>query len=179
MTRTWLLALCVVSVACFAPRPNLPSTVVSRRAPVSAPVTMGTAKNGIFTPLVKLTKWAVGEDRFLSFRARVIGEHTKVIQAFVDTADTPFGCIALEKLFDIADVDGSGTIDRAELELALKKLGFTHLTESQIDTIMKKADGDDNCVIDYDEFVDNAPKALKVNLVKLAKNNGADLGFLS
>ncbi len=140
---------------------------------------MGTAKNGIFTPLVKLTKWAVGEDRFLSFRARVIGEHTKVIQAFVDTADTPFGCIALEKLFDIADVDGSGTIDRAELELALKKLGFTHLTESQIDTIMKKADGDDNCVIDYDEFVDNAPKALKVNLVKLAKNNGADLGFLS
>ena len=102
-----------------------------------------------------------------------------MIQAFVDTADTPFGCIALEKLFDIADVDGSGTIDRAELELALKKLGFTHLTESQIDTIMKKADGDDNCVIDYDEFVDNAPKALKVNLVKLAKNNGADLGFLS
>ena len=140
---------------------------------------MGTAKNGIFTPLVKLTKWAVGEDRFLSFRARVIGEHTKVIQAFVDTADTPFGCIALEKLFDIADVDGSGTIDRAELELALKKLGFTHLTESQIDTIMKKADGDDNCVIDYDEFVETAPKALKVNLVKLAKNNGADLGFLS
>ena len=125
---------------------------------------MGTAKNGIFTPLVKLTKWAVGEDRFLSFRARVIGEHTKVIQAFVDTADTPFGCIALEKLFDIADVDGSGTIDRAELELALKKLGFTHLTESQIDTIMKKADGDDNCVIDYDEFVDNAPKALKVDI---------------
>ena len=140
---------------------------------------MGTAKNGIFTPLVKLTKWAVGEDRFLSFRARVIGEHTKVIQAFVDTADTPFGCIALEKLFDIADVDGSGTIDRAELELALKKLGFTHLTESQIDTIMKKADGDDNCVIDYDEFVETAPKALKVNLVKLAKNNGADLVFLS
>ena len=140
---------------------------------------MGTAKNGIFTPLVKLTKWAVGEDRFLSFRARVIGEHTKVIQAFVDTADTPFGCIALEKLFDIADVDGSGTIDRAELELALKKLGFTHLTESQIDKIMDKADGDDNCVIDYEEFIDNAPKALKVNLVKLAKNNGADLGFLS
>ena len=140
---------------------------------------MGTAKNGIFTPLVKLTKWAVGEDRFLSFRARVIGEHTKVIQAFVDTADTPFGCIALEKLFDIADVDGSGTIDRAELELALKKLGFTHLTESQIDTIMKKADGDDNCVIDYDEFVKEAPKTLKTNLVKLAKNNGAELGFLS
>ena len=180
MARTWLFALCVVSVASFAPRPNLPSSsVVSRRAPVSARVKMGTAKNGIFTPLVKLGKWAIGEERFLSVRARIIGEHTKVIQAFVDTADTPFGCMALEQLFELADVDGSGTIDREELELALKKLGFSHLTESQIDKIMDKADGDDNCVIDYEEFIDNAPKALKVNLVKLAKNNGADLGFLS
>ena len=87
--------------------------------------------------------------------------------------------MALEKLFEIADVDGSGTIDREELELALKKLGFSHLTEAQIDKIMDKADSDDNCVIDYDEFVDNAPKTLKTQLVKLAKNNGADLGFLS
>ena len=179
MARAWLLALCVVSVACFAPRPHPGASVVSRRAPLSAPVMMGGAKNGIFTPLVKLTKWVVGEERFLPFRARVIGEHTKVIQAFVDTADSPFGCMALEKLFEIADVDGSGTIDRAELELALKKLGFSHLTEAQIDKIMDKADGDDNCVIDYDEFVDNAPKTLKTQLVKLAKNNGADLGFLS
>ena len=179
MVRAWLLALCVVSVACFAPRPNVPGASVSRRAPLSAPVMMGGAKNGPFTPLVKLTKWVVGEERFLPFRARVIGEHTKVIQAFVDTADSPFGCMALEKLFEIADVDGSGTIDRTELELALKKLGFSHLTEAQIDKIMDKADSDDNCVIDYDEFIDNAPKTLKTNLVKLAKNNGAELGFLS
>ena len=31
----------------------------------------------------------------------------------------------------------------------------------------------------YDEFVKEAPKTLKTNLVKLAKNNGAELGFLS
>ena len=74
---------------------------------------------------------------------------------------------------------GDGTVDRDELERALKKLGFYHLSSAQIDAIMNRADEDDNCVIDYDEFVDNAPKALKVNLVKLAKNNGADLGFLS
>ena len=43
---------------------------------------------------------------------------------------------------------------------------------------MKRADEDDNCVIDYDEFVKGA-KTLKTNLVKLAKNNGAELGFLS
>ena len=34
-------------------------------------------------------------------------------------------------------------------------------------------------VIDYDEFVKEAPKTLKTNLVKLAKENGAELGFLS
>ena len=44
---------------------------------------------------------------------------------------------------------------------------------------MKRADEDDNCVIDYEEFVKEAPKTLKTNLVKLAKNNGAELGFLS
>ena len=69
---------------------------------------------------------------------------------------------------------------------------------------MSRADEDDNCdalcpdrnvgaarirkwgyrsmpagVIDYDEFVKEAPKTLKTNLVKLAKNNGAELGFLS
>merc|ERR1712023_561855 len=110
-----------------------PPTRSVRRAPA---ITMGGAKDGLFTPIVKFTKRIVGKERFLSFRSKVIAEHTKVIQAFVDTADSPFGCMALEKLFEIADVDGSGTIDRTELELALKKLGFSHLTEAQIDKIM-------------------------------------------
>ena len=102
-------------------------------------------------------------------------------------------------------------MDRDELERALKKLGFYHLSAGQIDAIMKRADEDDNCtarcpdrsvgtfiihstesrapvganrsvsagVIDYEEFVKEAPKTLKTNLVKLAKNNGAELGFLS
>ena len=147
--------------------------------PVQAAVMMGTAKNGIFSPIVRLAKRLVGKERFLSFRGRVIGAHTKVIQAFVDTSDSPFGCLALEKLFELADLDGDGTVDRDELEKALKKLGFYHLSAGQIDAIMKRADEDDNCVIDYDEFVKEAPKTLKTNLVKLAKNNGAELGFLS
>ena len=53
------------------------------------------------------------------------------------------------------------------------------MSAGQIDAIMKRADEDDNCVIDYEEFVKEAPKTLKTNLVKLAKNNGAELGFLS
>ena len=140
---------------------------------------MGTAKNGIFSPIVRLAKRLVGKERFLSFRGRVIGAHKKVIQAFVDTSDSPFGCLALEKLFELADLDGDGTVDRDELERALKKLGFYHLSAGQIDAIMKRADEDDNCVIDYEEFVKEAPKTLKTNLVKLAKDNGSALGFLA
>jgi len=140
---------------------------------------MGGAKDGPFTPLVKLTKRIVGEKRFLPFRANVIAEHTKVIQAFVDTADSPIGCLALQKLFEMADMDGNGTIDKEELKMALQKLGFTHLSDAQMEKILDRADADDNCVIDYDEFVAEAPKTLRVNLVKLAKSNGAELGFLS
>ena len=171
--------LCLVLVAsahAFAPG----AASVRSFAPVRAtPVTMGGAKDGPFTPLVKLTSRIMGKQRFLSFRGKVIGEHTKVIQAFVETADSPFGCMALKRLFEIADMDGNGTIDEEELKIALKKLGFSHLKDEQISKILERADGDDNCVIDYDEFVAEAPKTLKVNLVKLAKQNGAELGFLS
>merc|ERR1719152_221345 len=171
--RVLALALVAVCVQSFAPAPRL--TVASRqRVRV-----LGGAKDGPFTPLVKLTKRVMGKEKFLPFRAAVIAEHTKVIQAFVDTADSPFGCMALKKLFELADMDGNGTIDREELKTALMKLGFTHLSDAQIDKILERADSDDNCVVDYDEFVAEAPKTLKTNLVKLAKNNGAELGFLS
>ena len=140
------LTLCVAAASAFAPRPNLGVTTAIRRAPpLQAAVMMGTAKNGIFSPIVRLAKRIVGKERFLSFRGRVIGAHTKVIQAFVDTSDSPFGCLALEKLFELADLDGDGTVDRDELERALKKLGFYHLSAGQIDAIMKRADEDDNC----------------------------------
>ena len=51
----------------------------------------------------------------------MISEHTKVIQAFVETSDSPFGCLALKKLFELADVDQSGSVDREELKAALLK----------------------------------------------------------
>ena len=62
---------------------------------------MGGAKDGPFTPLVKLTKRIMGEKNFLPFRAKVISKHTEVIQSFVETSDSPFGCMALEKLFEL------------------------------------------------------------------------------
>merc|ERR1719201_3214492 len=99
---------------------------------------MGAAKNGIFTPVVKIARWVVGKDRFKSFRGKVIAEHTKVIQAFVETSDSPFGCIALQKLFELADENNDGTIDREELEKALRKLGFYHLKDAQLDQILQR-----------------------------------------
>jgi len=173
-----LLSMCARAYA-FGVHHAGAAAPLRHRSRCSSPVVMGGAKDGPFTPLVKLTRRIVGKDRFLKFRANVIAEHTKVIQAFVETADSPFGCMAVKQLFELADMDGNGTIDKEELKTALYKLGFTHLKDKQIEAILNRADADDNCVIDYDEFVKEAPKTLKVNLVKLAKNNGSELGFLS
>merc|ERR1711924_146872 len=113
-----------------------------------------------------------------AFRASVIAKHTKVISAFVDTSESKFGQIALKSLFEAADKDGNGTLDKAEVKEALQALGFTFIDDKQVDVIFKKADKDKNEVIDFEEFVKETPKVLRVNLVKLAKSNGHDLGFL-
>ena len=34
-------------------------------------------------------------------------------------------------------------------------------------------------MISLEEFMDEAPRTLKTNLVKLAKNNGGDMGLLA
>ena len=52
------------------------------------------------------------------------------------------------------------------------------MSEKEKSTYQKKADKDKNEVIDFEEFVKETPKVLRVNLVKLAKQNGHDLGFL-
>ena len=74
-----LTLYCVAAASAFAPRPNLGVTAANRRAPpVHAAVLMGGAKNGIFTPIVLLTKRLMGKDKFNSFRGNVIAQHTKV-----------------------------------------------------------------------------------------------------
>ena len=45
-----------------------------------------------------------------------------MIAAFVDTSVSPFGQIALKKLFEAADKDGSGTLDKTEVRAALEAL---------------------------------------------------------
>ena len=94
---------------------------------------------------------------------------------FVETHESKFGKIALQKLFEAADTDGNGTLDRQEVAAALNALGFNHLKDSQIDQLVNRADVDENEVIDFEEFCTTAPAVLRTNLVKLAKANGDEV----
>jgi hypothetical protein len=136
-------------------------------------------QEGIFAPAVKLTAQAMGRKELNAFRAKVIAEHTKVISAFVDTSESAFGQIVLKSLFEAADKDGNGTLDKEEVKEALNAMGFKFIQDKQVDTIFKRADSDNNAVIDFEEFVQETPKTLRTSLVKLAKQNGHDLGFLA
>jgi hypothetical protein len=135
-------------------------------------------KEGIFAPAVLGAKAVRGEQQLKELRASVITKHSKVIADFVDTSESAFGQLVLQRMFDYADKDGNGTLDKEELRSALFDLGFDFLDEKQVDKIMNNADKDKNDVIDFEEFVKATPKSLRTNLVKLAKKNGHDLGFL-
>jgi len=134
---------------------------------------------GIFAPVVVGAKSAMGTKELNKLRAQVIAEHTKVISAFVDTSDSPFGQLVLKRMFEAADKDGNGTLDREEIKDALHALGFTFVEDKLLDKIFARADMDGNTVIDFEEFVQDTPKTLRSSLVKLAKRNGHDLGFLA
>jgi len=138
-----------------------------------------THNDGIFTPLVVLTKSIVGEEKFNKFRGDVINLHSSIIKGFVETSDTKFGQTAMERLFSMLDADKNGILDKEEFSKGLKALGFTWLKEKQTEKIFERADLDGNGTICIDEFKKETPKTLKTNLVKLAKKNGNDLGFLS
>lgn len=139
----------------------------------------GHGKTGPFAPLVLLTKDVMGEDELNKLRAKAIGLHSDVIAKFVETAETDFGQQALKLLFSLADQDKNGMIDEEELKTAMRALGFVHLKEKQIGGILQRADMDANGALDFNEWRLEAPKTLRTNLIKLAKKNGGELGFLA
>ena len=72
----------------------------------------------------------------------------------------------------------NGVICQHELSTALQTLGFDWLKDKQVSGILKRADLDDNGAVDVEEFMREAPKTLRTNLIKLAKKNGGELGLL-
>jgi hypothetical protein len=142
------------------------------------PAAKGHGKEGILSPLVTSVKKVIGDESLNKVRGKAIGLHSKVIGGFVDTAETEFGDRVLRALFDLADKDKSGTIEEEELAVALRALGFS-LKDNQIKGIFERGDLDANGALDFEEWRKEAPKTLRTNLIKLAKKNGGELGFLS
>ena len=105
--------------------------------------------------------------------------HAGVIEAFVESANTAFGKQVLKVFFAMSDQDGNGTIEEEELKVALHSLGFDWLKEKQVKGIFKRADTDENGRISLDEWLQDAPRTLRTNLIKLAKKNGSEMGLLA
>jgi EF-hand domain pair len=157
---------------------NEPVTTIDQRN-VKKKASTSAHKDGIFSPAVRAAKVVLGEERLNKVRAKAISKHSEVISGFVDTYESAFGTSVLKQLFKLADNDQNGSISKDELQTALTSLGFDWLKEKQITGIFARADADGNGKITLDEWISEAPKTLRTNLVKLAKKNGGDLGFLS
>ena len=158
------------------PQDHQPTPAPKKSAPKKADATH---KNGIFSPIVLAAKGVLGEERLNKVRGSAISMHSDVIARFVDTAETEFGQSMLRKLFELADINKNGAIEEDELVVALQTLGFgTFLKEKQLKGIFARADRDESGSIDMEEWLVEAPRTLRTNLIKLAKKNGGDLGFL-
>lgn len=138
----------------------------------------GGHKEGVFSPIVFASKKIIGDDEINKLRAKIISLHSGVIGDFVDTSETKIGTQISKQLFVVLDANNDGTLDKEELKAGFEKLGFTWLQDKQVQGIMKRADQNDDGVIDFEEFDAELSKTLRVNLIKLAKKNGEEMGLL-
>ncbi|CAN8328227.1 unnamed protein product [Cochlearia groenlandica] len=57
----------------------------------------------------------------------------------------------IKEIFDLFDVDGSGSIDARELNVAMRSLGF-EMNDQQINELMAEVDKNQSGAIDFEEF---------------------------
>eukprot|EP00985_Skeletonema_marinoi_P017283 scaffold9388_cov148-Skeletonema_marinoi.AAC.28 len=159
---------------------DIPPTPVAPQTKTPAPKKKANAahKEGVFSPIVVVAGTILGPDQLNKVRAKAITLHSDLIKSFVGTSDSTFGQTVLQQSFKYVDADNSGFIDKEELSVALSLLGFKWLKEKQVNGIFDRADKNGDGIISMEEFMDEAPRTLKTNLVKLAKNNGGDMGLL-
>ena len=164
------------------PMPVAPTTEPANKpaAAKKAPKKKGNNphKEGVFSPIVVAAGTILGEESLNKIRGKVISIHSDLIKSFVDTADSSFGQSVLKQLFNLVDTDNSGYLDKEEVTVALNMLGFKWLKDKHVDKIFERADANGDEEISLDEFMIEAPKTLRTNLVKLAKKNGGDMGLL-
>uniref|UniRef100_A0A1J3HXG0 Calcium-binding protein CML19 n=1 Tax=Noccaea caerulescens TaxID=107243 RepID=A0A1J3HXG0_NOCCA len=58
----------------------------------------------------------------------------------------------IREVFDLFDIDGSGSIDARELNVAMRSLGF-EMNNEQLNELMAEVDKNQSGAIDFDEFV--------------------------
>ena len=121
----------------------------------------------------------LGDKNLSSLRGKVIAKHSEVISAFCESAESAFGKVALKQvhgnlqpaavrrashcaphrctltysflqLYRLADKNSDGALCKEDLKSALMALGFTHLSDKQIDSIFQRADADGNMEIDFE-----------------------------
>ncbi len=156
-----------------------PSPIASQKKSPSPKKKANAAhKEGVFSPIVVAASTILGQDQLNKVRAKAITIHSDLIKSFVATSDSAFGQGVLQQLFKLVDADRSGYIDKEELSAALSSLGFKWLKEKQVNGIFKRADTNGDGIISLEEFMSEAPRTLKQNLVKLAKTNGGEMGLL-
>ena len=135
-------------------------------------------KEGVFSPVVFLAKDIMGDENLIKLRAKMISIHSDVISSFVNTYETAYGKSVLKILYFLADKNKDGSLDENELKSAFYNMGFKWIQDKQLKGIMKRADVDGNNVIDFQEFCNEVPRTLRINLIKLAKTNGGEMGLL-
>mmetsp|Transcript_28120 Transcript_28120/g.42219 ORF Transcript_28120/g.42219 Transcript_28120/m.42219 type:complete len:244 (+) Transcript_28120:136-867(+) len=155
-----------------------PTPVAPKKKPAPKKKANAAHKEGVFSPIVIAAGTLLGPDQLNKVRAKAISIHSDLIKSFVGTSDSAIGQTVLQQLFKYVDADNSGFIDKEELSVALSLLGFRWLKEKQVNGIFDRADKNGDGIISMEEFMDEAPRTLKTNLVKLAKNNGGDMGLL-
>lgn len=167
------------------PASKLPTVMESTPKPAkkAAPKKKAAAapkhKEGVLTPAVHVARAVMGDETLNKVRGKAISLHSDVIAAFVDSSDSEFGNKVLKALFKVADKNGDGLIQEDELKQVFQALHFSWLQDKQVKGILNRADSDENGVIDMEEWLKEAPKTLRTNLIKLAKTNGGELGLLA
>lgn len=136
------------------------------------------AQEGVLSPAVYFLRDILGDDDLNKLRGQQIALHSTVIRTFVDTAESPSGEKVLTAMFQQADKNRNGRMELEEFEKIFKSLGFSWLDKPKMENLFARAGGKDKGYITLKEWKEEAPKILKKNLVRLAKQNGGNLGLL-
>eukprot|EP01065_Artemidia_motanka_P038700 TRINITY_DN47557_c0_g1_i1.p2 TRINITY_DN47557_c0_g1~~TRINITY_DN47557_c0_g1_i1.p2 ORF type:complete len:174 (+),score=60.81 TRINITY_DN47557_c0_g1_i1:66-524(+) len=66
----------------------------------------------------------------------------------------------IKEAFDLFDVDGSGSIEGAEMMNAMKGLGLKGVTRAEVSEALNAVDSDGNKRIEYEEFAQHVRKKM-------------------